>query len=91
MRVYRLKVTYPEGSHDEHGLPVLDWHPPGWVPDIYDPEEGPQPFGWPRVRAYLSLSGAVKRANLFRSFGATVEFEASKPVEWEEVPSGNRA
>jgi len=89
MRVYRLNVAYPEGSHDEHGLPVLDWQPFGWVPDQYAHDDGPRPFSWPRVHAYLSLSGVVKRANLLRSFGATVEVESSKPVEWEEVSSGD--
>jgi hypothetical protein len=86
MRVYRLQVAYPEGSHDEHGLPVPGWQPPGWVPTFgYAHDDGPEPFGWPRVRAYLSRGGADKRADLLRSFGATVEVEASKPVEWEEA------
>jgi hypothetical protein len=84
VRVYRLVVTYPEGSHDADGLPVPGWEPPGWTPAAaYDPEEGPAPFSWPRSRLYLSKGGAVQRANLLRSFGATVTVEASKPVGWD--------
>jgi hypothetical protein len=89
VRVHRLLVTYPDGSHDEHGVPVPGWEPAnGWVPDgpsddLRYIEEGPRPFQWPRRHLYLSKDGAVARANLLRSFGATVEVQSSKPVEWD--------
>jgi hypothetical protein len=86
-RVYRLHVTYPEGSHAPDGIPVAGWEPPGWQPGAaYDPEEGPAPFSWPRLRLYLSRNGAEARARWFREFGATVEIEESRPVEWEASP-----
>jgi hypothetical protein len=86
-RVYRLHVTYPEGSHAPDGIPVAGWYPADWQPGgAYLPEEWPAPFSWPRVHLYLSKSGAEKRAKLFHSFGATVEIEESRPVEWEASP-----
>lgn len=87
-RVYRLQVAYPEGSHDEHGQPVPGWEPTGWHPGAYDPTEGPEPFHWPRVHLYLSPGGASRRAAQLREWGATVEVEASNPVEWPGETTG---
>jgi hypothetical protein len=85
VRVHRLVVTYPEGSHDADGIPVPDWEPErGWTPaGAYDIEEGPPSFSWPRPRLFLSMSGATGRANLLRYYGATVEVQSSRPVEWD--------
>jgi hypothetical protein len=90
VRVHRLIVAYPEGSHDEHGQPVRGWEPPGWNPDLRREEDSGAlaevPFAWPKARLYLSASGAGKRAILLRSFGATVNIEASNPVTWGAAP-----
>jgi hypothetical protein len=87
VRVHRLVVTYPAGSHDEQGVPVVGWRPPGSTPDLRREEDtgalDEVPFSWPRAHLYLSHQGAVNRANLLRSFGATVEVQSSKPVEWD--------
>jgi hypothetical protein len=86
-RVYRLVVTYPDGSHDADGVPVPGWQPvDGWMPRPHPQEgfgEGPEPFSWPKVHLYLSQRGAALRADLLRSYGAAVEIQVSKPVEWD--------
>jgi hypothetical protein len=79
--VYRLDVTYPEGSHDD------DWAPEGWEPEpVMEAETGAwyePPFRWPAVgRLYLSRSAASRRADLLRSYGARVEVVRSEPVRW---------
>jgi hypothetical protein len=83
---YRLHVTLPEGS-DEYG-----WEPEGWA-DLcaargwYEPDhsvEGPPPFAWPRRKLYFSKSGADTRAELLRTYGATVEVKRSLPIMWPE-------
>lgn len=73
VRVWRLDVTYPEGSD------APDWEPANWIP-TYDPED--RGFEWPRLRLYLSRSGAESRAKLLRGYGATVTVVGSEPVEW---------
>lgn len=78
-RIYRLAVTYPEGSREP------GWQPPGW--ESYDPSSPLhdtewQDFRWPRERKYLSKPGAEHGASVFRRYGATVTIERSDPVTW---------
>ncbi len=79
VRVYRLAITYPEGSGE------LGWQPDGW-----DPEETPWTdgwFRWPAERTYLSLKGARFRAGQLEKWGAKVTVEPSLPVEWPAPPA----
>jgi hypothetical protein len=82
--VYRLEITYPEGSSE-----------PGWRPALWsDPEflrlfsrrtrrwYRTREFRWPHEHLYLSASGAGSRAALLRSWGAEVEVVRSLPVEF---------
>lgn len=40
-------------------------------------------FHWPRwQRYYFSQSGAKKRADLLRKYGATVDIQRSLPIVW---------
>lgn len=72
---YRLTVLLP----DE---PTLDEWEPAWH-DL----EGTEEFYWPRwQRYYFSASGAKKRADLLRKYGATVTVERSEPIVWTEAP-----
>lgn len=87
VRIYRLVVQYPEGSHDSEGWPVDSWEPPDWRPVdlIEEPDTGAwitPPFKWPSVRCYLSRTGAEGRAKLLRRYGAVVEVQRSEPVVW---------
>lgn len=95
--VYRLDVTYPEGSRE------IGWEPPGWddllvqsdrnwregqTTNYLDPE---RPFSWPPERQFLSSGSASHRAYLLRLFGAKVEVVRSLPVEWPvETSAGER-
>lgn len=84
VRVYRLDITYPEGSQE------LGWEPPGWTvtgPNGYFDEDDPE-FRWPAEHLFLSRSGANKRAALLRGYGATVTLVPSLPLEW---PAGAEA
>jgi len=78
--VYRLDITYPEGSTE------WGWEPEGeWWKELSG-GQGPGPdetFSWPQEHLYLSRSGASKRADLLRKWGATVRVEKSRPVEWD--------
>ena len=81
--VYRLDITYPPGSRE------WGWEPPGWV--ISGPngfEDDPGEFRWPPERLLLSASGAKRRAELFRGYGATVEIVRSERVTWAAGESG---
>jgi hypothetical protein len=84
--VYKLDVTYPEGSLE-----------PGWVPANWmDPEilarmtrrqrrrHKKEEFRWPREHLFLSASGANERAWWLRACGATAVVRRSDPVTWEE-------
>lgn len=76
--VYRLRVEYPEG---------VDWRnpPEAWEADEWQAADGSiesREFQWPRVRPYLSASGAKARADLLRKYGCTVEIERSEPVRF---------
>lgn len=78
---YRLVVTYPEG---------VGWaNPPqAWKGDLDDDlaynsdPEADNGFHWPRVRPYLSRSGAKARADLLVRYGCTVTIERSDPITW---------
>ncbi len=79
-RLYRLDVTYPEGSD------AYDWEPPGWAPEYSPDPYSDDRFVWPTAkRLYTSKSGARTRARLLESYGATVRIVASEPVVWPEV------
>lgn len=82
VRVFRLEITYPEGSRL-----------PGWVPERWESWLRSLPplkrrrvrkagFRWPRERMFLSSSGAYDRAALLRAFGAEVQVLRSDPVTW---------
>lgn len=80
--VYRLDITYPEGSDD------LGWEPEGkwWEHQRSGYPPGPDvEFHWPAEHLYLSSSGANKRAVMLRAWGATVTVMRSKPVEFPGV------
>lgn len=86
VHVFRLDVTYPEGSRGP------GWEPPGWVD--YVVTNGPDggalenaEFRWPAERMFLSRSGANQRAKLLRGYGAKVTLVPSLPVEWP-APGG---
>jgi hypothetical protein len=89
--VYRLLITYPEGSLES------GWEPACWKnetrPDArdlltsrrarkYRKWQRDRTFRWPRNHNFLSSSGAYDRAALLRSYGAVVEVQRSFPVEW---------
>jgi hypothetical protein len=69
-RVFRLIVTLPDEPDLTH------WEEDGMM----------VPFHWPMNRAYLSLTGAQRRAQIFERYGATVEIVRSQPVRWEPEP-----
>jgi hypothetical protein len=74
---YVLDVTYPEGSF------TFGWAPEDWVaPYQFGPNDELDGFRWPSLRPYFSLSGATKRANLLRKYGAEVTVIRSLPMEW---------
>jgi hypothetical protein len=74
--VYRLIVTYPEGSKDP------GWEPPGWTITGPNGYKDSGEFRWPRQRCYLSLSGARNARSIFEAYGARVTIERSEPVTW---------
>lgn len=87
--LYRLDVTYPEGSQRP------GWEPPDWreglAEDIGRAGQGGlsgcgadwcADFTWPRRRLYVSKTAARARKRLLERFGATVTIERSLPVEW---------
>ena len=83
VRVYRLDITYPEGSRRP------GWEPEGWEPGDYQITTGDDAgswergeFRWPAERSYLSPAGAEHRAGLLRKWGAKVTVVPSLPVQW---------
>ena len=81
--LYRLVVTLPPEAAEP------DWEPQAWLDQLPPyPLEGAPPeamegrFEWPRNRLYQSASGAKRRADLYRKYGATVTIERSAPVTW---------
>lgn len=81
-RVYRLDITYPEGS-DAPG-----WQPAGWTAGDPGTRGGPELedcwFGWPAEHLYLSRSGSARRAEILRGYGCDVNIVVSFPVMWNE-------
>lgn len=91
--VYRLVVTYPEGSRTPDGHTA-----PGWEPALYRDKEwrrrlpmsqrirlsvgGGQKFKWPRERMFLSSDKAWGRAFWLKACGAEVVILRSEPVTW---------
>lgn len=94
--LYRVRVlSYPEGSHetvtcplsgDEWSKPIEGWAPPGWRPEgRYVELLGTSEFVWPVTnKTYHSRSTAKKRADLLKSYGASVVIERSNLIEWPE-------
>lgn len=88
--VYRLEISYPEGSDA-----------PGWLPPRWDQYVRKLPlrtrrkvrrtgFRWPRERMFLSSSGAYGRAAQLIRFGCDVEIIRSDAVSfpaplWEDT------
>lgn len=85
--VYRLDVTYPEGST------APDWYPEGYTPEEgYESDTGARydlPFRWPRNRLYLSGGAAEARAKWLRKFGAHAVVVRSRAVEWSQPELSN--
>lgn len=88
--VYRLDITYPEGSRE-----------PGWKPALWQDKEfvktlplkvrammvlRPARFKWPRERMYMSSDAAWARAFFLKSCGASVTILRSQPVTWTDAP-----
>lgn len=71
---YRLRVQYPEG--------VNHMHPPEAWKSRQTAEDEWETFQWPRVRSYISYSGAKRRADLLTSYGCVVTIERSLPITW---------
>jgi hypothetical protein len=83
--LYRVRVIkYPEGG-EEYGWEPENWEPP-WEPNG-DPNVPEPVFSWPHQRQYLSRSNALRRADLFRKYGAEVVVERSDKITWPEVAS----
>lgn len=79
--LYRVRVTkYPEGSE------AYGWAPENWEPYPHgssgDPYDEEPVFSWPHQRQYLSRNNAMRRAELFREYGAEVVVERSSRIEW---------
>lgn len=87
-RVYRLDITYPEGSREP------GFRPYGWedylrsLPVLKRRRLRREGFRWPRERMFLSSSGAYERAALLRAFGADVTVLRSDPVRWPAQGTG---
>jgi hypothetical protein len=102
--LYRVRITeYPNGSvepvhypgdDEPQWVPVSGWAPPGWKPEgNYIKMLGTSKFVWPSTKKlYRSRSTANKRANLLRSFGATVVIERSNKIVWPDtMPSHEKS
>ena len=90
--VYRLDVTYPEGS-EQPGWEPADWREGlavdlgrGSAGDGYTPEWCAD-FTWPRRRTYISAVAAERRKALLERLGAKVTVVRSAPVTWPKVAS----
>lgn len=91
-RAYYLDITYPEGSHDEAGLPTVGWFPQRDNSQSFAPwtcwDEIPlsyvkgDRFKWPIIRTYLTRAGAENRARKFTQYGCTVEIQESDLITW---------
>ena len=96
VRVWRLDIAYPPGSHPDQpdNDPRAEWAPD--TPDMaeidhHEQETGApvyrsETFRWPVERMFLSRSGAVVRATKLREWGSTVTIHRSRPVTWDDAP-----
>lgn len=91
--LYRLRVSYPEGSHRTESwfgedvlVPVDGWAPPGWRPTPeYMAQFGTDGFIWPKAnQIWRARSSAKRRAELLESYGATVVVERSSRITWPD-------
>jgi len=85
--LYRLDVTYPEGSDDP------EWEPADWeticeeremADHYYGAVKYPEWSGWPTPRIYRTRSGAERRRDYLERCGAKVVIHQSLPVEWPD-------
>jgi hypothetical protein len=53
----------------------------------YPADPKPDDFHWPKLRDYLSLTGARARARLFEEHGAKVRIWRSQPVTFGSLAS----
>lgn len=92
VRVYRLMVIYPEGSHEKGWRPAC-WSDPRFLATLPRAERralARREFRWPRERRFMSSSSAYGRANLLTWYGAEVTVEASDPVTWpSDLPASD--
>jgi len=88
--VWRLKVAYPEGSHEKGWRPAI-WDDPEFLKRLPRDERRAlkhREFRWPRERMFLSASGAWWRAAMLLSYGAEVDVQRSERIRWpEETPA----
>ena len=71
--LYRLDVEYPPADFENDAMRE-------WVADHEQNLPWPSRFHWPSARMYLSRTAAHGRADLLRSYGATVTVVRSHPV-----------
>jgi hypothetical protein len=87
VRVYRLEIVYPEGSHEKGWRPAL-WSNPEYLKTLDRQTRrdlAKREFRWPRERMFLSSSGAYGRACLLMAYGAEAEVYGSLPVTWPNL------
>ncbi|WP_172121451.1 hypothetical protein [Actinomyces faecalis] len=93
-RIYRVRITdYPVSMKEWENDPdnQFPWEPEGWEPDADYLRTYPDGFfRWPSTRRlYRSRSGALGRAHLIQSYGATCVVEYAD-LEWEEIDAAVR-
>lgn len=84
--VWRLKVVYPEGSHEKGWRPAL-WSDPDFLKRLPRDERRAlkrREFRWPRERVFLSSSSAWGRAALLAMYGARADVQRSARIQWPE-------
>lgn len=84
--VYRIKIKYPEASHEKGWRPAL-WSEPEYLATLSKADRVKlkwKRFKWPRERRFLSSHSAYHRAWWLGQWGAQVEIQRSMPVLWEE-------
>ena len=84
--VFRLIITYPEGSQEPGWRPAL-WSDPGYIATLPRLERWQlrrARFRWPRERLFLSASSAWFRAWTLARYGAQVRIRRSEQVTWDD-------
>lgn len=87
--IWRLKVVYPEGSHEKGWRPAL-WSDPEFLKKLSRDERRAlrkREFRWPGERMFLSSSGAWGRAGLLLAYGAQVDVQRSERIQWPAEPA----